>query len=77
MPIFSIQKEVKSNQKTAQLQKKCAAPKKAIVKKDVTSKVAARNGCNGRLIVKILTMAIQVNLVPNLSETWRRQHKFV
>jgi len=35
-----------------------------------------RNGCDGRLIAKILITTIQVNLVPILSETWRRQHKF-
>jgi len=39
------------------------APKKAIVKKDVKSKVAAkRNGCDCRLIAKILTTTIQANL---------------
>ena len=37
-----LQKEVKSNPKTAQLLKKCATPKKAIVKKDVKSKVVAK-----------------------------------
>jgi len=35
-----------------------------------------RNDCDGRLMVKILVMKIQVNLVPNPSETWRRQHEF-
>ena len=35
-----------------------------------------RNGCNGRLKAKILITTIQVNLVLNRSETWRRQHKF-
>jgi len=44
------------------------APKKA---KDVKSKVAAKNGCDGRLIAKISITTIQVNLVPNRSETWR------
>jgi len=44
------------------------APKKAI---DVKSKVAAKNGCDDRLIEKILIMTIQVDLVPNCSETWR------
>ena len=34
------------------------------MKKDVKSKVAARNGCDGRLMVKILITTIQVNLVP-------------
>ena len=35
-----------------------------------------RNGCDGRLIAKVLIITIQVNLVPNLNETWRMQHKF-
>jgi len=47
------------------------APKKAIVKKDVKSNVAAKSGCDGRPIAKILKTTIQVNLVPNRSETWR------
>ena len=34
-----------------------------MVKKDVKSKVAAKNGCDGRLMVKILIMTIQVNFV--------------
>ena len=38
------------------------APKKAIVKKDMKSKVAAKNGCDGRLIAKILMTTIQLNL---------------
>jgi len=41
------------------------------VKKDVKSKVATKNGCDGRLIAKILITTIPVNLVPNCSETWR------
>jgi len=48
-------------------------PKKFIVKKDVKSKVVA---CDGRLIAKFLIATIQVNLVPNPCETWRRRHKF-
>jgi len=44
------------------------------VKKDVKSKVAAKNGCDGSLIAKILITSIQVL---NPSETWRRQHKFI
>jgi len=35
-----------------------------------------RNGCDGRLKAKILITTIQVNLMPNRSETWKRQHKF-
>jgi len=38
------------------------------VKKYVKSRLAA---CDGRLIAKILITKIQVNLVPNLSETSR------
>ena len=30
----------------------------------------------GRIMVKFLITTIQVNLVPILSEAWRRQHKF-
>jgi len=41
------------------------------VKKDLKSKVAAKNGCDDRLIAKILIMTIQVDLVPNRSETLR------
>ena len=48
--------------KNRQAVKKCAAPKKAIGKKDVKSKVAAKNGCDGRLIAKILITTIQLNL---------------
>jgi len=36
-----------------------------------------RNGCDGRLMVKILITTIQVNLVPNPCETLRRQHIFI
>jgi len=39
---MQVQKEVKPNPKTAQLLKKCVAPKKAILKKIVKSKVAAK-----------------------------------
>jgi len=56
--------------------KKCAAPKKAIVKKDVKFKVSAKKWLDGRLIAKILITTIQVNFEPNPSEMWRRQHKF-
>jgi len=39
---MQLQKEVKSNPKQPSCKKKCAAPKKAIVKKDVKSKVVAK-----------------------------------
>jgi len=60
-----------------QLQKsnylKVCSPKKAIVKKDVKSK---NDSCDGKLMAKILIMTIQENLVPNPSETCKKQHKF-
>ena len=37
------------------------------MKKDVKSKVAAKNGCDGRLMEKISITTIQVNLVLNSS----------
>jgi len=40
----------------------CGPHKKAIVKKDVKSKVATKKWLDGRLMAKILTMTIQVNL---------------
>jgi len=42
--------------------KKVCGPKKAILKKDVKSKVAPRNGCDGSLMAKFLIPTIQVNL---------------
>jgi len=33
--------------------------------------MVAKNGCDDRLVAKILITTIQVNLVPNRSETWR------
>jgi len=55
-------------QKHPSCKKKCAALKKAIVKKMWNPRWQPRNGCDGRLIAKIFIMIIQVNLVPNLSE---------
>jgi len=37
---------------------------------------AAKKWLDDRLMAKILIMTILVNLVPNLTEMWRRQHKF-
>jgi len=71
---MQLQKGVKSNPKQPSCKKVCAPPKKAIVKKDVKSKMVAKKWLDGRLMAKILIMTIQVNLVPNPSETW--QHKF-
>ena len=39
------------------------------VKKDTKSKVAPRNDCDNSSVIKNLIMTIQVNLVPNPSET--------
>jgi len=39
---MKLQKEVKSNPKQPSCKKKCGAPKNAVVKKDVKSKVAAK-----------------------------------
>jgi len=50
-------------------------PQEDHCEKNVKSKVAAKKWLDSRLMAKILTTTIQVNLVPNPSETWRRQHK--
>ena len=67
---MQLQKEVKSNPKNSPAVKKvcglCCEKRCEI----------PRNGCDGRLKGKILITTIQVNLVPNHSEMWRRQHKF-
>jgi len=62
---MQLQKEVKSNPKQPSCKKKVCGPKKAIVKKDLKSKVVAKKWFDGRLIAKILIKTIQVNLVPN------------
>ena len=49
--------------------KKSAALRKAMVKKDVNPRWRPRNGCDGRLMVKILITTIQVNFVPRPSGT--------
>jgi len=51
-------KEVKSNPK----QPSCAAPKKAILKKDAKSKVVAKKWLDGKLMEKFLIMTIHMNL---------------
>jgi len=53
-----IQAEVLSNPKHPNCKKKCAAPKKAIAKKDVKSKVAAKKWLDRKLMAKILIMTI-------------------
>ena len=64
---IQTQKEVKSNQKQLSCKKRCG-PKKAMMKKDVKW-WRPRNGCDGRLMVKILITTIQVNFVPRPSGT--------
>jgi len=59
---MQLQKEVKSNPKQPSCKKDVWLPKKAIMKKDVKSKVAAKKWFDGRLMAKILIMTIQVNL---------------
>jgi len=43
-------------------------PQEGHREKDVKSKVVAKNGCDGRIIAKILITTIQVNLVPKRGE---------
>jgi len=67
---MQLQTEVKSNPKQPSCKKSCG-PKKAIVKKKKWNpRWQPRNGCDGRLMTKFLITTIQVNLVPNPSETW-------
>jgi len=70
-PLYAITKEVKSNPKQASCKKKLCSP--ATGKKYMKSKVAANDG---RVMAKNLIMTIQVNLIPNPSEMWRRQYNF-
>jgi len=67
------QNELKSNLKQFGCQKMCG-PDEGHCEKD--TRWQPRNGFDGRLMVKMLTTIIQVNLGPNPSETWRRQSKF-
>ena len=64
---LAIQKEVISKPKQPSCIKRVQPSKKAKVKKDVKSKVVAKNGCDGRLMAKVLITTIKVNLVPNPS----------
>jgi len=66
----SIQKEVKSNPKTAKLFLNVQPLRRLLWKKIRNPRWQPRNGCDGRLIAKILRTTIQVNLVPNPSEAW-------
>jgi len=67
-----------SNPKQPNCKKKCAAPKKAIVKKDVKSKVAAKKWLDGRLMAKILITTAIASLINSIgndvlrrgTETW-------
>jgi len=70
-----ITKEVKSNQKHPSCKKKSVRPRRRpLWKKMWNLRWWPRNGCDGKLIAKILITTIQVNLMLNL--IWRRQHKF-
>ena len=63
---MKLQKEVISNQKQPSC-KKGWGLQNSQGKKDVKSQVAAKNGCDGRLMAKFLITIILVNLVPNPS----------
>ena len=73
---MQIQKEVKSNIKQPSCKKSVQPPRMLLCKKMWNPKWRPRNDCDGRLNAKILIMIIQVNLVLNHSEMWRRQHRF-
>ena len=49
-----VQKEVISKPKQPSCKKRMQPPQKASVKKDVKSKVVAKNGCGGRFTAKKL-----------------------
>ena len=63
-------------QKHPSCKKECTPLRRPLWKKMWNPRWQPRNGCDGRLIAKILITTIQVNLVPNHSETWRRQYEF-
>ena len=56
--------------------KKVCAPRRPLGKKMWNPRWQPRNGCDSRLIAKILITIIQLNLLPNPSETCRRLYKF-
>jgi len=68
---LQLQKEVKSNPKQPSC-KKSVQPQKDHCEKRSEIQHGSQDG---RLMAKFLIMTIQVNLVPNPSEMWRRQHK--
>jgi len=74
----SIQLQKKWNliQKQPCCKKSVWPPRRPLRKKMWNPRWRPRNGCDGRLIAKVLIMTIQLNLVLNPSETWRRQHNF-
>jgi len=65
---IKLQKEVKSNPTQSSCKKVCGPPK-GQCEKDVKSKMAAKKWLDCTLMAKVLIMTIQVNLVPNPSET--------
>jgi len=71
IPAYNYKKNWNLIQKQPNCKKGVRPPRRPLWKKYVKSKVAAKNGCDGRLIAKILIMAIQMDLVLNRSETWR------
>jgi len=72
---IQIQKEVKSNPKQPSYKKSVRPPppRRPLWKMMWNPRWRP---CDGRNIAKILITTIEVNLVLNPSEAWRRQHKF-
>jgi len=66
--VCNYKKKLNLIQNSPAVKKRCGRKKKKMWQ--------PRNGCDGRLMAKILITTIQVNLVPYPSEMWRRQHKF-
>jgi len=63
---YAITKKVKSNSKQPSC-KKSVRPQKGHSEKRCEILGGGQNGCDGRLMAKILITTIQVNLVPNPS----------
>jgi len=69
---YNYKQELKSNSKQPSFKKVCSPQEKAMMKKDVNKRWHPRSGCDGRFMEKLLITTIQVNLVSNPSEMWRR-----
>jgi len=74
--VFNLKKVMKSNPKHPSCKKKCVAPKMPLWKMMWNPRWRPRNACDARVMIKLLITIIQVNLVSNPSEMWKRQHRF-